>query len=103
MDDRSVTGEIFNVGSANRISILDLAKRVIATTESESGFVFVPYEQVYGGIEDMLHRIPSIEKIKADDRLGAGVRSPADPRRRHPSIHGRRRSRPSEPVAAAAR
>jgi UDP-glucose 4-epimerase len=65
MDDRAVSGEIFNVGSANRISILDLAKRVIATTESESGFVFVPYEQVYGGIEDMLHRIPSIEKIRA--------------------------------------
>jgi UDP-glucose 4-epimerase len=65
MDERSISGEIFNVGSANRISILDLAKRVIATTESESGFVFVPYEQVYGGIEDMLHRIPSIEKIRA--------------------------------------
>jgi UDP-glucose 4-epimerase len=68
MDDRSVSGEIFNVGSANRISILDLAKRVIAATESESGFEFIPYERVYGGIEDMLHRIPSIEKIKA--RIG---------------------------------
>jgi UDP-glucose 4-epimerase len=65
MDDRSISGEIFNVGSESRISILELAKRVIAETESESGFMFVPYEQVYGGIEDMLHRIPSIEKIKA--------------------------------------
>jgi UDP-glucose 4-epimerase len=65
MDDRSISGEIFNVGSANRISILDLAKRVIEATESESRFEFIPYEQVYGGIEDMLHRIPSIEKIKA--------------------------------------
>jgi UDP-glucose 4-epimerase len=65
MDDRSVSGEIFNVGSANRISILDLAKRVIAATGSDSDFAFVPYEKVYGGIEDMLHRIPSIEKIKA--------------------------------------
>ena len=44
---------------------MDLAKRVIASTESESDFSFVPYERVYGaGIEDMLHRIPSIEKIK---------------------------------------
>jgi nucleoside-diphosphate-sugar epimerase len=26
----------------------------------------VPYEQVYGlGIDDMLHRVPAIEKIKA--------------------------------------
>jgi len=65
MDDRSISGEIFNIGSANRISILELAKLVIATTESDSDFEFVPYEQVYGGIEDMLHRIPSIEKIKA--------------------------------------
>ena len=68
MDERSVSGEILNVGSANRISILDLAKRVIAATDSESGCVFVPYEQVYGGIEDMLHRIPSIEKIR--DTIG---------------------------------
>jgi UDP-glucose 4-epimerase len=66
MDASEVSGEIFNVGSANRISILDLANRVIDATESESGLVFVPYEEVYGaGIEDMLHRIPSIEKIGA--------------------------------------
>jgi UDP-glucose 4-epimerase len=65
MDAEDISGEIFNVGSTNRISILDLAKRVIAATESESSFSFVPYERVYGaGIEDMLHRIPSTEKIK---------------------------------------
>jgi nucleoside-diphosphate-sugar epimerase len=65
MEAEHISGEIFNVGSANRISILDLAKRVIAVTESESDLSFVPYERVYGtGIEDMLHRIPSIEKIK---------------------------------------
>jgi UDP-glucose 4-epimerase len=65
MEAEDISGEIFNVGSANRISIMDLAKRVIAATESESSFSFVPYERVYGaGIEDMLHRIPSIEKIK---------------------------------------
>jgi UDP-glucose 4-epimerase len=64
MEAKDISGEIFNVGSANRISILDLAKRVIAVTESESDFSFVPYELVYGtGIEDMLHRIPSIDKI----------------------------------------
>lgn len=65
MDERTISGEIFNVGSANRISILELAKRVIAATESDSSFMFVPYEQVYGGIEDMLHRIPAIDKIRA--------------------------------------
>jgi UDP-glucose 4-epimerase len=64
MEADDISGEIFNVGSANRISILELAKRVIAMTESESDFSFVPYERVYGtGIEDMLHRIPAIDKI----------------------------------------
>jgi UDP-glucose 4-epimerase len=66
MDEPSVSGEIFNVGSANRISILDLAKLVIEMTGSESQFAFVPYDKVYGrGIDDMLHRIPSIDKIAA--------------------------------------
>ena len=61
-----ISGEIFNVGSTEQLSILELAKRVIAATQSESAFEFVPYEKVYdGGIEDMLHRIPSIEKIAA--------------------------------------
>jgi UDP-glucose 4-epimerase len=64
MDDDGISGEIFNVGSANRISILDLAERVVEVTESDSSLVFVPYERVYGaGIEDMLHRIPAIDKI----------------------------------------
>jgi UDP-glucose 4-epimerase len=58
------TGEIFNVGSTNRISILELADRVRALTGSSSEVRFIPYEQVYEqGIEDMLHRIPAIEKI----------------------------------------
>ena len=64
METPTISGEIFNVGSANRISILDLANRVIGATESESSYMFVPYDRVYGtGIEDMLHRIPAIEKI----------------------------------------
>jgi UDP-glucose 4-epimerase len=66
VDERSISGEIFNVGSTERISILDLAKRVIERTGSTSEIVFIPYTQVYGqGIDDMLHRQPSIEKIAA--------------------------------------
>jgi nucleoside-diphosphate-sugar epimerase len=64
MEARSVSGEIFNVGSTERIRILDLADRVRAATDSASELVFVPYDDVYGlGIEDTLHREPSIEKI----------------------------------------
>jgi UDP-glucose 4-epimerase len=65
MDERSTSGEIFNVGSSSRIRILDLAQRVIEMTRSGSELTFVPYEKVYGqGIEDMTHRIPSTEKIR---------------------------------------
>jgi nucleoside-diphosphate-sugar epimerase len=64
METESTSGEIFNVGSQNRISILDLAARVIEETRSTSELRFVPYEQVYGqGIEDMVHRIPDTAKV----------------------------------------
>jgi nucleoside-diphosphate-sugar epimerase len=65
MDERSISGEIFNVGSSSQIKILDLAKRVLAMTRSQSELEFIPYDQVYGqGIEDMYHRMPSTEKIR---------------------------------------
>ncbi len=66
MDDQSTSGEIFNVGSRNWISIGELAQRVLELTGSQSELVYVPYDQVYGlGIDDMLHRVPAIEKIEA--------------------------------------
>jgi UDP-glucose 4-epimerase len=64
--DADVAGEIYNVGSTERIAILDLAHRIKDLTGSDSDLVFVPYDEVYGlGIEDTLHREPSIEKIGA--------------------------------------
>jgi len=74
-DAREVSGEIFNVGSQNRISISGLADQVRSLTQSDSEVRFVPYDEVYGlGIEDMQHRIPSTEKIRAaigwEPRLG---------------------------------
>jgi UDP-glucose 4-epimerase len=65
MDDGSLSGEIFNVGSQERIRILDLAQRVLDATSSRSEIAYIPYDQVYGlGIEDMFHRIPSISKVE---------------------------------------
>ena len=64
MEERSISGEIFNVGSTERVRIVDLAQRVIDQTSSRSEIVFVPYDQVYGlGIEDTLHREPATEKV----------------------------------------
>jgi nucleoside-diphosphate-sugar epimerase len=66
VDEPSTDGQIFNVGSPDRISIIDLARRVLEEVGSSSELVEVPYDLVYGlGIEDTLHRIPSIEKVNA--------------------------------------
>jgi UDP-glucose 4-epimerase len=64
MDANELSGEIFNIGSPQRVSILELAQRILEATGSKSELEFIPHEQVYGlGIEDVLHREPSIEKI----------------------------------------
>jgi UDP-glucose 4-epimerase len=64
MDSPATTGEIYNVGSKNWLTIAELAQRVLELTGSSSEIVSVPYDQVYGGgIDDMLHRLPAIEKI----------------------------------------
>jgi nucleoside-diphosphate-sugar epimerase len=66
MDDRSLAGDVFNVGATERLTIVELAERVRSLTGSSSELVFIPYDKVYGlGIEDTLHREPSIEKIAA--------------------------------------
>jgi UDP-glucose 4-epimerase len=66
MESDATSGEIYNVGSQDSITIADLAQRVLELTGSDSPVVPVPYEKVYGtGIDDMLHRMPAIEKIRA--------------------------------------
>jgi UDP-glucose 4-epimerase len=57
-------GRIFNVGSQEEISILDLAERVKQRTGSPSEIVVVPYDQAYEeGFEDMRRRMPDITRI----------------------------------------
>jgi UDP-glucose 4-epimerase len=58
-------GDIFNVGAPNQISILGLAERIKQLTLSDSPTTHVPFDEVYGsGIEDMLHRVPAIDKVR---------------------------------------
>jgi nucleoside-diphosphate-sugar epimerase len=57
-------GEAFNVGSAEEVSILELARRVLERTRSCSPIHLVPYEQAYGrGFEDMVRRVPDTSKL----------------------------------------
>jgi UDP-glucose 4-epimerase len=66
MEHRELSGEVFNVGGTERVTILELAERVKTLVGSSSELTFIPYDQVYGlGIEDTLHREPAIGKIGA--------------------------------------
>lgn len=66
MAARAGSAEIFNIGSTESVTILELAERVLRLTGSSSELVFVPYDEVYGhGIDEMFQRMPSIEKIHA--------------------------------------
>jgi UDP-glucose 4-epimerase len=58
-------GQVFNVGGITEISMNDLAKLVIARTNSKSAILHVPYDEAYlEGFEDMQRRVPNITKIK---------------------------------------
>ena len=66
MDDESAVGEVFNIGSNQEISIMDLARKVKELTNSESEIVLIPYDEAYEeGFEDMPRRIPDISKVNA--------------------------------------
>jgi len=54
-------GRAVNIGRPAEVSIVDLARRVIALAGSTSPIRFVPYAEAYGdGFEDMQRRVPDI-------------------------------------------
>ncbi len=65
METPAALGEIFNLGSDEEISILQLAQVVQKATGSTAPITLVPYEQAYSpGFEDMQRRIPDLSKIR---------------------------------------
>jgi UDP-glucose 4-epimerase len=65
MDNDAAVGNVFNIGSNEEITILELAQRVKELTHSHSEIVFVPYDEAYEeGFEDMPRRIPDITKVR---------------------------------------
>jgi UDP-glucose 4-epimerase len=63
--DESI-GQVYNIGNPEEVSIEELAYRVLALTGSNSEVAYIPYEQAYEkGFEDMMRRVPSIDKIAA--------------------------------------
>ena len=62
---KEAVGRVFNIGSDDEITILELAEKVKQLTGSKSEVRIVPYEEAYGeGFEDMSRRIPDISRIR---------------------------------------
>jgi UDP-glucose 4-epimerase len=62
----AAVGEVFNIGCAREITILDLARKIIALIGSSSPLHFIPYDQAYDrGFEDMRRRVPDVSKLRA--------------------------------------
>lgn len=66
MDHPQAVGQVFNIGSNEEVTILELAARVKELTGSESEITFVPYDEAYEeGFEDMPRRVPDISKVNS--------------------------------------
>ena len=58
-------GQVFNIGSEQEVTIMDLAKMVRDVARSSSEITLVPYDQAYEeGFEDMGRRVPDLSKIR---------------------------------------
>ena len=66
MSTPRAVGEVVNVGNTEEISIEALAHLVKQRTSSNSSIEFIPYDQAYEpGFEDMMRRVPCIDKLHA--------------------------------------
>src|SRR3712207_708153 len=65
MEREEAVGQVFNIGSNEEVSILEVAERVKELTGSKSEIVFVPYDEAYEeGFEGMPRRVPDIAKVR---------------------------------------
>ena len=66
MRSNAATGLVVNIGSDERISILDLARRVIAVTGSSSTIELMPYDDAFGaGFDDLRDRVPDLTRLRS--------------------------------------
>jgi UDP-glucose 4-epimerase len=60
----NANGEVFNLGSTEEITILELAQRIRNLTGSRSPIALIPYEIAYKrGFEDIMRRVPDLAKL----------------------------------------
>ena len=59
-------GRVFNIGSDQPISILDLANSVISLSSSQSVIEFQSYTEAYDeDFEDIRRRVPDLARLRA--------------------------------------
>ena len=64
MESNESSGQVFNIGNSQEITIEDLARRVKELSGSKSDLKYIPYEEAYeSGFEDMRRRCPDNSKI----------------------------------------
>jgi UDP-glucose 4-epimerase len=64
LDLPKARGQIYNLGSDEEVTILDVAERVKRITGDRSKILLVAYEEAYvEGFEDMRRRVPNLTKI----------------------------------------
>jgi UDP-glucose 4-epimerase len=66
LDTQRSIGEVINIGNTEEVTIEQLARLVKQRTNSESSIEFIPYDKAYEpGFEDMMRRVPSVDKLEA--------------------------------------
>jgi UDP-glucose 4-epimerase len=66
MDEPRAEGDVFNIGSTEEVTILQLAERILRRTASNSSIDKIPYDEAYErGFEDMRRRVPDTTKIRS--------------------------------------
>ncbi|MGA2621285.1 MAG: GDP-mannose 4,6-dehydratase [Thermoguttaceae bacterium] len=65
MDTPAAVGQVFNIGSDQPVTILELARRVIAAVDPALGIELISYAQAYGrDFEDCRRRVPDLTRLR---------------------------------------
>ena len=66
LDEESCRGKVFNVGSETEVTIINLARRVLERSGSDSAVRLIPYDEAYddAGFEELGNRRPDCSAVR---------------------------------------
>jgi UDP-glucose 4-epimerase len=78
LDTPAAVGEVLNLGSTEEVTILELAHRIkrLSDTRGDLKVRMIPYEQLGGGYQDVMRRVP--DGTKAERLLAFKAEVPLD-------------------------